>query len=169
MKRAEGSNRGKTLGENVLIIALIAVLMTSFIYYFFKQEQQITEVGFDAVARNFSASVLAIRAQWFMDGQPDEIILKEKDKPNVILKINSQGWIDVDDKNEKCKKIWFALMTTDLYFMNQPIAVLEINTKKSTTNQEEYKITKTCRYTLPSGVSFDYDMQNGKVSEVNYL
>lgn len=160
------NSREKTLGENVLIIALIAILMSSFLYYFFKQEQQLTEVGFDAVARNFSSSVLAIRAQWFMDGQPDEIILKERDKANITLKVNNQGWIDFKDEKEKCHKIWFILMTTDLYFMNQPIAVLEINTTMNGNHQSDKKLINTCRYSLPSGASFDYDMASGKVSEI---
>jgi hypothetical protein len=163
-KYAEVNNREKTLGENVLIIALIAVLMSSFLYYFFKQERQLTEVGFDAVARNFSASVLAIRALWFMDGQPDEIVLKETGKPSVTLKVNQQGWLDFDGKKEKCHKIWLALMTTELFFMNQPIAVLEIQTKMNDSDSIQNKSVTTCRYSLPSGESFDYNLSNGKVS-----
>lgn len=166
-KYAGVNNREKTLGENVLIIALIAVLMASFLYYFFKQERQLTEVGFDAVARNFSASVLAIRAQWFMDGQPDEIKLKESGKPSVTLKVNQQGWLDFDDDNEKCQKIWVALMATDLFFMNQPIAVLEIQTHSTESKAINNKFVTICRYSLPTGESFDYNLVNGKVSVNN--
>ena len=165
-RQAELNSREKTLGENVIIIALIAVLMSSFLYYFFKQEQRLTEVGFDAVARKFSASVLAIRAQWFMDGQPNEIILKEKDKPNVTLRVNRKGWIDFEDKKERCQKIWLILMTTDLYFMNQPIAVIEINNRTNDMNGTANNVLNTCRYSLPTGESFDYYLNSGKVSEI---
>jgi hypothetical protein len=164
--QAESNSREKTLGENVIIIVLIATLMASFLYYFFKQEQRLTKVGFDAVARKFSSSVLAVRAQWFMDGQPDEIILKEIDKANVTLKLNSKGWIDFEGEKERCQKIWLSLMTTDLYFMNQPIAIIEINSKKNGANGIEIKMLNTCRYSLPTGESFDYYLGNGKVSEI---
>jgi hypothetical protein len=164
--QAESNSREKTLGENVIIFALIAILMSSFLYYFFKQEQRLTEVGFDAVARKFSSSVLAIRAQWFMDGQPDEIIIKEKNKPNVTIKVNHKGWIDFNDEKERCQKIWQALMTTDLYFMNQPIAVIEINNVENGSNYTEIKVLNICRYSLSTGESFDYYLSNGKVSEI---
>lgn len=165
-RQSDVNGREKSLGENVIIIALIAVFMTSFLYYFFKQEKRLTEVGFDAVARNFSSSVLAVRAQWFMDGQPDEIILKEKDKPNVTLKVNHKGWVDFKDENESCQKIWFTLMTTDLYFMNHPIAVIEIRNKGGSAQGKESHEVNICRYSLPTGESFDYHILNGKVSEV---
>ena len=169
-KQAAVNSREKTLGENVIIIALITVFMSSFLYYFFKQEQRLTEVGFDAVARSFSSSVLAIRAQWFMDGQPDEVILKEKDKPNIALKVNHKGWVSYKDEKENCQKIWHALMTTDLYFMNQPIAVIgihkNVNDVNSEMNSEENTSINACRYSLPTGESFDYNIKKGKVSEV---
>ena len=61
------SKREKTLSENIIVIAVLGILMTSFVYYFFKDEQRLTHTGFDYVAQNFSSRVVALRAQWFMD------------------------------------------------------------------------------------------------------
>ncbi|MCO4799929.1 MAG: hypothetical protein KC484_11960 [Colwelliaceae bacterium] len=158
--QTELNSREKTLGENVIIIALITVLMASFLYYFFKQEQRFTEVGFDAVARNFSSSVMAVRAQWFMDGQPDEVVLKEKDQPTLVLKVNNKGWIDFSGEKDSCQKIWQTLMATDLSFLNQPIVVVEIK------NELQGNIKNICRYSLSSGESFDYQIETGKVTAV---
>lgn len=165
-RQSDVNGREKTLGENVIIIALITVFMSSFLYYFFKQEQRLKEVGFDAIARKFSASVLAVRAQWFMDGQPDEVILKEQGKPNITVTVNRKGWVDFKSDNENCQKVWFTLMTTDLYFMNHPIAVIEISNNANVTNDKENHGVNMCRYSLPTGESFDYYLNNGKVSEI---
>lgn len=157
--QTELNSREKTLGEYVVIIALITVLMASFLYYFFKQEQRFTEVGFDAVARNFSSSVMAVRAQWFMDGQPNEVVLKEKDQPTITLKVNHKGWIDFSGEVDSCQKVWHAIMATELSFMNQPIVVVGIkNELKGNIN--------ICRYSLSSGETFDYQIETGKVTAV---
>ncbi|MEW6989172.1 hypothetical protein AADZ91_00670 [Colwelliaceae bacterium 6441] len=164
--QAELNSREKTLGENVVIIVLIAILMSSFLYYFFKQEQQLTTVGFDAMARKFSSSVMGIRAQWYMDGQPDEVIIKENHQSTVVLKVNKNGWVDLGNEHN-CQKIWLAIMATELSFMNQPIAVLSINSAtKGEGNKNTRYVGNVCRYSLPSGESFDYQLETGTVSEV---
>ena len=168
----EVNSREKTLAENVIIIALIAILMSSFLYYFFKQEKQLTQVGFDAVARSFSASIIGIRAQWFMDGQPKSFVLKENNRPSILIKVNKNGWLDYSDEKNNCQRVWQNAMSTGLNFMNQPIVVLEIKRegKKETNNEisddNENSWVKSCRFSLLTGESFDYQMDTGKVTAV---
>ena len=153
------SRRGKTIGENILIVLLIAVLMAMFIYYFFKQEKQLTQVGFEAIANNFAANVTAIRAQWFMDGQPKQLLLKEKNATMLMLPMNKQGWVDSINAQAPCISVWKSIMASELVFMNQPIIVVEII-------NEENSQKNSCRYSLASGERFDYQPKTGKVSEV---
>lgn len=157
--QGEANSREKTLGENVVIISLIALLMGTFIYYFFKQEKQLTKVGFDSLAHNFSSKITAVRAQWFMDNQPLVIVVKEQGEIKKDIQVNSKGWVDYSNTNQNCENIWQAVMGTNLVFMNSPIAIVEIKDKKD-------RQKNLCRYSLPTGEYFDYLYSVGKVSLV---
>ena len=65
----------RSLVEMVIIVLVLALLMMSFILSFFKQEEKFTEVAYSRLAQNFSTKVTAVHAQWFMDKQPDNIVL----------------------------------------------------------------------------------------------
>ena len=87
----------KSLTEIIVVIVLVALLMASFIFYFFKQQGQITRAGFESIAQVFSARVTGIRAQWFMDSQPDVVNLKsnqvQPDGGRVLkVHVSSQQW-----------------------------------------------------------------------------
>jgi len=164
-RKSQSNKKEKSLAENVLIITLIASLMGTFIYSFFKQEQQLTQVGFNTLARNFSSKVTAIRAQWFMDKQPNMVRVREHASDNLIntvsqfISVNSKGWVDYLDDRQNCQKVWFAVMGNELTFMNTPIVVVEIKNAQK-------RIKNICRYSLVSGESFDYQLASGKVTEV---
>jgi hypothetical protein len=155
--QAEVNSREITLGENVIILTVL--------YYFFKQEKQISKVGFDAVARNFSASIIGIRAQWFMDGQPNTLVVKENNRPSIVIKVNKNGWLDYGGEKDNCYRVWQDAMSTNLSFMNQPIAVLEI--KKEIKGEMKDRFTYLCRFSLVNGEGLDYQMNTGKVSVVS--
>jgi len=158
-KFAVVTKREKSLAENVVIIALLGLLMSSFIYYFFKQDKQITKVGFDNVASNFASRVTAIRAQWFMDGQPAIVSTKNNVTGVQHIRVNKKGWVDFGGEQLTCANIWQAVMDTELVFMKQPVVVLMLEN-----NLKDRHVV--CQYALPSGETFDYQMQTGKVSKV---
>jgi len=156
-KQAAITKREKSLSENIIIIAGLGILMASFIFYFFKQEQQLTQTGFSYVAGNFSSRIMAIRAQWFMDNQPS--IIKVNDENAKLVSVNRQGWVDYHNAPQNCEKIWRAVMASELVFMKQPIVVIFL---EKTVNQK----IRACRYALPSGEYFDYQLNRGLVSKV---
>ena len=57
------AKKGKSVAENLIILVMIGLFMATFIYYFFKQEQLLSQTGFDAVANTFSARLNGIHAQ----------------------------------------------------------------------------------------------------------
>ena len=75
--------REKTLAEQIITVVMVAILMAGFLYYFLRQEGQLTKVGFETVATNFAATVSTIRAQWYMDKQPRIVLLKEQDLVSI--------------------------------------------------------------------------------------
>lgn len=156
-KLAVITKREKSLSENIIIIVGLGILMASFIYYFFKQEQQLSHTGFDYIAGNFSSRIMAIRAQWFMDNQPSKV--QVRNKSNGLIAVNNKGWVDYHNQSGNCEKVWHAVMDTGLVFMKQPIAVIFLG---KTAHQKQ----GSCRYTLPSGEYFDYQMSNGRVGKV---
>lgn len=157
--QSDSNQREKTLGENIGIVLLFAIMMAIFIYYFFKQETQLTQVAFDRVANNFSAKIMAVRAQWFMDNQPKFVIIKDNENNTRHIEVNKSGWVDFQSNDQNCRQIWSVVTESELSFMNQPVIIVEIN------NDLEHKLN-VCRYSLPSGEYFDYYLTQGKVTSV---
>ena len=173
--------KGKSVAENLIIIAMVGLMMAVFIYYFFKQESHLTRAGFDSVANSFSARVTGIHAQWFMDNQPRWVVIKETaalngDRINIRIAVNSAGWVDVasTDANRNqndCQKIWQQVLATPMVYMKQPISAVLVNIKArakeiESGKQSVKKNRRLCQYTLPSGEYFEYQPSNGKVSQI---
>jgi hypothetical protein len=166
--------KGKSVAVNLIIIALIGVLMATFIYYFFKQEQHITRAGFNSVANTFSARVTGVRAQWFMDNKPKWVLIKEStvingERLNNRIAVNSAGWIDVSSENESsnenhCQKIWQQVLSTPMVYSKQPISAVLVNVNIKGGKRKGH----LCQYSLPSGEYFEYQPSNGIVSKIQY-
>lgn len=151
----------KSLTEIIIVIVLVALLMASFIFYFFKQQGQVTRTGFESIAQVFSARVMVIRAQWFMDLQPSVVVVKSnqvKDNASKVMKIpvNKSGWVDTKNSELPCQIIWQYVMESPLLYMKAPIGAILI----------ENEMKPYCQYSLSSGEYFTYQRHNGKVSEV---
>ncbi|GHF82809.1 hypothetical protein [Thalassotalea marina] len=152
-RQGQTNKREKSMGENIVIITMVAGLMAIFIYYAFRQEGEITQVGFESLANTFSSKVTSIRAQWFMENQPKVVTPKGK---TLQIRVNEKGWVDYSPEQGHCVKTWQAIMQPDLTFMNQVVAAIEVN--------NEQRIESVfCRYQLPSGQYFDYFPTTGKV------
>ncbi|MFT5296121.1 MAG: competence protein ComGC [Colwellia sp.] len=166
------AKKGKSVAENLIILVMIGLFMATFIYYFFKQEQHLSQTGFDAVANTFSARLNGIHAQWFMDNQPNWVIIKENtvingESKNTSIEVNAKGWVDVSTvdmvgNRNNCQIIWQQVLGIPMFYIKQPISAVMVIV--NTRNNE--KKSHVCRYGLPSGEYFDYQPSNGKVSKV---
>jgi hypothetical protein len=150
----------KSLGEVLVVIVLVALLMASFIFYFFKHQGQLTRAGFESVSHVFSARINGIRAQWFMDSQPKFVVIESNlnDKSNTKLKVpvNRKGWVDVQNNALRCQNIWQYVMGSPLVYMKQPIGTVLVAPRGN-------KTASYCQFSLPSGEYFTYQNDNGKV------
>jgi hypothetical protein len=173
MKQQKVSDRkGKSIAENLIMLTLVGSLMATFIYYFFKQEQHLTRVGFDSVANTFSARVMGIHAQWFMDNKPRWVVTKESsalndndNNNNNRIAVNKAGWVDVSSTNNvshknHCQKIWQQVLATPMVYIKQPISAVMV---KINTKDIGKQTIQLCQYGLPSGEYFEYQPSNGKV------
>jgi len=158
--------REKSMAEFVVVIIVFAVLMKIFISYFSEQEQHITTTGFTAISQNFNSTVLAVHAQWFMDKQPNVVLLAAPDKKDRIsVTVNEHGWLDVPKQAIKlttttaCENIWQLAMTIPMQLMKFSIAAIELHDK----GLDDFH---HCRYLLPSGQYFEYYSETGKVTKV---
>jgi hypothetical protein len=167
------AKKGKSVAENLIILAMVGLLMATFIYYFFKQEEHLSRTGFDSVANTFSARITGIRAQWFMDNKPRWVIIKESnvlngERENKSIEVNSTGWVDVSSINglsnlNNCQIIWQQVLETPMVYIKQPISAVMVNINTSESNKKK---THLCQYGLPSGEYFEYQPSNGKVSKI---
>ncbi len=163
--------KGKSMAENLIIIAMVGLMMAVFVYYFFKQEHYLIKTGFESVANSFSARVTGIRAQWFMDKQPRWVVIKETvvingRRKNTRIAVNSAGWVDVDGSSSNrndCQEIWQQVLATPMVYMKQPISAVLVNI---TSNSQRKKENRLCQYRLPSGEYFEYQPNTGKVSQI---
>ncbi|MDO7084310.1 hypothetical protein WNY51_09965 [Pseudocolwellia sp. AS88] len=155
-KHKASNKKQRTLAEIVIIVVLLAILMMSFIHYFFKQEDQLKQVGFNKVTQSFAGKVTAVHAQWFMDKQPN-IVKAVFDNKVQPIKVNSKGWIDTTDDALACAKIWDIVIMEPMVLMKMPIAAVEVKKHNMDTG-------RICQFELPLGEYFQYNSQNGKVS-----
>jgi hypothetical protein len=153
----------KSLTEILMVVVLVASLMASFIFYFFKQQGQINQAGFSSIAQVFSARVIGIRGQWFMDLKPSSVRLASNQTQNdgslmMQVPVNKLGWVDTKDEALLCQMIWHYVMESPLLYMKDPIAAILVD--------QEKQVLPYCQYSLPSGEYFTYQRHNGKVSEI---
>jgi len=154
--------REKTLAEQIMVVLLFALMMSGFIAYFFKQEAQITQIGFKALANSFATKLIAVRSQWFMDKKPNRFFIQtstasqEGQVEKLLVSVNDNGWIDVSEDTLACEKIWRLTMNLPLVFIQSPIAAVEV--KKTVSGQG-----RICRYSILSGEYFEYHSGSGKV------
>ena len=154
----------KSLAEILIVIVLVALLMASFISYFFKHQTQLTQAGFATIAQVFSARVTGIHAQWFMDQQP-QFVSVESSKiqtdggVKINIPVNRAGWVDAGDEVLSCQTIWRFIMEAPLIYKKQQVGAVLV--------EQNSQMLPYCRYSLPSGEYFTYQRHNGKVSAVN--
>ncbi len=148
----------KSLGEMLVVVVLVALLMASFIFYFFKHQGQLTRAGFESVSNVFSARVNGIHAQWFMELQPQNITIDSSTEGDskIVVPVNDDGWVDVQNSALRCQSIWQYVMESPLIYMKQPIGAVLVE------SQGEHSISY-CQFSLPSGEYFTYQSNNGKV------
>jgi len=148
----------RTLAEIVVILVLLAILMMSFIHYFFKQEDNLTNLTFNRLAQSFSAKVTTVHAQWFMDKQPNYVVLVLTNERQSVY-VNHKGWVDTLETTNPCASIWQVVLMKPMVFMNSLVSAIEIK-------PTDLAFGRKCRFELPSGKYFEYSSANGKVSQV---
>ena len=170
MANAAVEKREKSLGEMIVVILAFALLMATFIHYFFKNEDNINEAGFNNLAANFASKVMLIRSQWLMDGRPNTVKVVEFDvvtgqKKTHLVGVNKFGWVDNALPVLACQKIWQDVMSMPMRFAKQPISAIRL--QHNNFHQEDKKQKKSatrCRFSIQSGHFFEYSAQNGKVN-----
>ena len=157
----------KSLAEFIVIITLVGVMMGVFINYYIKSEDQFTHAGFSTIAQSFNTKVSTVHAQWFMDNQPNVVMLASFNKnEKQAIPVNNRGWIDIKSKQLACEKIWNLVMETPMNLMKLSISAIEVHDNTNTKNDQA---KAQCRYVLLDGSYFHYDRASGKVSKVTMM
>jgi len=165
---SNSEKKDKSLAEFVVIVALVGVMMAIFIDFFIKNEDQFTRAGFATVAQSFNTKVNAVRAQWMMDKQPNIVYLASLNKKSKqAVTVNKSGWIDVQDEQLACEKIWLLVMETPMTSMSFSVSAIEVhNADNKDKVEDKTPGNSQCRYVLLDGSYFQYNRAKGKVSKV---
>lgn len=155
----------KSLASQLGMVVFIALLMSGFIYYFLKNEDNYVEVAVNTAFSSFSSQLLAIHSQWLMTNKPAVVILpvQNEQQNQREITVNDNGWPDTDVPELPCQLIWRQVMEQPLKIMNYPVSVIEI---KSAEEIKAYN-GKICRYFLSDAIYFEYNSANGKVTKPN--
>ena len=157
-----------TMNKVLIVVVLLGILMSVFIHYYLKQREYLESNAIKSMAASFSAQVVAARAQWFIEQQPSTLIMKgyDEDENNFTKRVtlNKAGWIDVNDKLIQqsqgiCQQVWLMVMNRPLVFFKGSITSVLVNKSKN-------EFGHVCRYIVNSGEYFEYNSENGKVSDI---
>lgn len=151
----------RPLARTLVLVIMLAVLMSVFLHYFFKQENLLRESGFNQVAQLFNSKVNMVKSQWMMDSQPVWVDVKSyDDEGNEFIQrilVNNSGWIDSTSNKRRCAEIWALTMESPMIFLNLPVSAILVN--------EETK--SYCRFQVETGEYFLYFPTSGTVTSVN--
>jgi hypothetical protein len=157
----------KSLGEIIIITLLLAVLMTNLVSGFLDQTDYISDAGFARLSTNFFSKVTLVHSKWVIDDKPRWVSLSstsdlegQNNRSAEYIPVNINGWIDVGGGQLDCYAIWEYALGIPMEFMKKPIIVIEIiNNRPDAIGGGEH----ICRYSMQSGMSFDYIPDKGEV------
>ncbi|MBL4940154.1 MAG: hypothetical protein JKY81_00660 [Colwellia sp.] len=165
---SNSEKKEKSQTEFIVIVVFVGIMMAIFINYFIKNETQFTHAAFTTIAQSFNTKVNAVRAQWFMDKQPNVVYLASfnKEKKQAVT-VNKSGWIDAHQAQSTCEIIWLLVLETPMNSMRFSVSAIEVFTSSDTQQSAQVDAKNSqCRYVLLDGSYFQYNRANGKVSKV---
>ena len=166
------TKRERSLAELVVVVLLVLSLMAIFVFYYFKHAQQIEQAGFKQLMNNFSARIVLIKSQWFMQQQPEKMWITEQmlnedsttKKGERLVNLTKHGWVTIPQQALACQQVWHTVMATPLSFFKQPISAVLIHQQDDVNSLNQHY----CRFSTASGLFFDYNSASGMVkSAVN--
>lgn len=170
-----GQESTKTIYTKIVILVLFVTVMTSFIFYFNKNEPDLKLLTLQSLAEQFGKSVTNAHWQWQAEGRPSMVMLihyepKMTDSKELIekdrrpIRMSHLGYPRTEPTSEGCGKLWQMVL-------NMP---LEIDGFKvypefyNGVNQSDNALDAKCRFRLSVGPYFDYQVYTGQVSKVEH-
>jgi hypothetical protein len=158
-KRNVSDKREKSWYENIIIVIVIAILMSSVINWYLKSEDNFKQAGYNALAATFFSRITVIRSQWFMDNKPRYVSIHNNGNSEIYT--NKSGWVDSPKRKLVCQHIWKQVMESPLSYGNQPISVIEVFDK-----DQAYQ--RVCQFINGSGQVIEYNAFTGNISQKYY-
>ncbi|MCE0555806.1 MULTISPECIES: hypothetical protein [unclassified Motilimonas] len=142
-------------GFKELMIAIMLLLVSCFIYFSQQQQSAINETSFALSANLFAQTSAEVHLQWLREGKPKQLNWRSK-----TVFVNSHGWpesIAANKNGLNCALLWQGLLDTDMLINNEPIQVKvlgDINGRDS-----------GCLYYLPEQSGFEYWAKTGLIKQ----
>ncbi len=168
--------RGFSLFELIVVVTLIGVLAAMSIQYYNKAADDSRRVSIEALAHNFTSSVMSVHAQWLLQGS-SRAGVTQVDLDGSLLMVNGQGWpVSVGSQvhrnyvssyqgstaQQDCADLWMTLLQNP-----SPYVLAGDQDDEGVRYQISTAGDGVCRYSLRTraGVAhfFDYLSGNGQV------
>lgn len=163
----------RTLFINILILVVFVGLLTSFIFYFNKNEPDLKRVAMETLAEQFTKSVNNAHWQWQAEGRPSLVMvieyeprlgnnqdLIEKDRRPITM--SHLGWPRVEPTSEGCGKLWGMVLDVRLEVEGFKVYPEYFDGVELSGNALDAK----CRFRMSVGPQFEYNIYTGQVSKV---
>ena len=174
MNRNEsGQESTRTLFINIVILVVFVGLLTSFIFYFNKNEPDLKKVTMEALADQFTKSVNNAHWQWQAEGRPSIVMviqyearldnnqdLVEKSRRPITM--SHLGWPRVEPTSEGCGKLWRMVLNVPLEVEGFRVYPEFYDGVALSGNALDGK----CRFRVSVGPQFEYKIYTGQVGPV---
>jgi len=151
--------------ELIILSVLLSILMANFGVFFLSKKAQVSDRVFAHLSTHFFSKITLVRSKWMLDNKPDWVnLISTTDttdkgiRSTEYIPVNKQGWIDITVDQADCYTIWQYALGIPIAFMQEPVIVVKLDN-----NFETAGAGRTCRYSLNSGINFEYTPSLGKI------
>ncbi|MCY7295271.1 hypothetical protein [Alteromonas sp. a30] len=160
------SDQSQRLFMGLVIFIIIAIFMSTLVWYVSESEPEVNKVAMNVAADSFTTSVVNAHWQWRAEGNPNRIILieynraqQEVDRRPVTM--SHLGWPKVEPSREGCEQLWKSIL-------GLPLKIQGFKVKANYYNGLDVSgkiLDSFCRFSIAVGPYFDYKVYTGVVTK----
>ncbi|WP_438864660.1 hypothetical protein [Neptunicella sp.] len=158
----------RSLFSNIVVVLLVLIVMGSLVSYFYRSEPDLKKLAMGKLADSFAKSVVNAHWQWQAEGNPPRVLLVQynaegKEVNRSPIPMSHLGWPKATPNRQGCEQLWRAVLDVPMTVNNFHVIADYFDGVQN----DDDALQSMCRYRLPTGPYFDYQIYTGKVLKTN--